>query len=78
MNLNVFWSRASSTVLGHKDNLRQGLEFSEMVGLQGPYVHKGPLPGYDHCGYEVAIQMLLYSSSSTSKYSSEYVQFETI
>jgi hypothetical protein len=78
MNLDVFWSRASSTVSGHKDNLRRGLKFSEMVGLQGPYVHRGPLPGYDHCGYEVAIQMLLYSRSNTGKYSSDYVQFETI
>jgi hypothetical protein len=30
-----------------------------MVGLLGPYKAEGPLPEEDHCGYEVAIEMVL-------------------
>jgi hypothetical protein len=60
-NLDAFWSSASATVNGNRDRLVAGLRLSELVGLQGPYVHEGPLPDHDHCGYEVAVQMLLYS-----------------
>ena len=77
MQLDAFWSRASPTVKGQTDNLRRALEFSARVGLSGPYVHAGPLPDYDHCGYEVAIQMLLYSRGK-GKHSNDYVQFDSI
>ena len=38
-----------------------------MVGLQGSYEHAGPYEFKDHCGYEVAIAILLYSLK-TGKY----------
>jgi hypothetical protein len=57
--------------------LKQGLEYSLLAGLEGPYWHDGPLPAYDHCGYEVAIQMVL-KSRSPAKHSSTYTQFDTI
>jgi hypothetical protein len=77
MNLDAFWSRASPTVKGQADNLKRALNFSAKVGLAGPYIHAGPLPDYDHCGYEVAIQMLLYSRAK-GNHSSDYVQFDSI
>ena len=40
-------------------------------------VHEGPLPFYDHCGYEVAINILL-ASRKPGRHSSEYTQYETI
>jgi hypothetical protein len=77
VNLDAFWSRASSTVKANTDRLRFCLKLSEMVGLQGPYIQEGPLPSYDYCGYEVAIQMVLHSLRP-GRYSPEYTQFETI
>jgi hypothetical protein len=77
MTLDAFWSRAAPTVKGQTDNLRRALAYSATVGLPGPYMHDGPLPDYDHCGYEVAIQMLLYSRSR-GNHSSDYVQFDSI
>jgi hypothetical protein len=55
-----FWSRVEHTVSGNTLSLRKGLELSRLLGLDGPYVHSGPLPEHDHCGYEVAIQMAPY------------------
>jgi hypothetical protein len=77
MNLDAFWSRSCGTVRGNRDKLRMGLGFSESVGLHGPYIHEGPLPSYDHCGYEVAIQLILYSRRPGIN-NKAHVQFETI
>eukprot|EP00978_Attheya_sp_CCMP212_P047630 scaffold422659_cov59-Attheya_sp.AAC.2 len=78
LNLDAFWSHSSWTVRGHRDSIKQGLKFSKLAGLSGPYIQDGPLPNHDHCGYEIAIKMLIYSRSSTGKYSLEYIQFDTI
>jgi hypothetical protein len=77
MNLDAFWSSAASTVNGNRDKLVVGIRLSRLVGLDGPYIHEGPLPSHDHCGYEVAIQMLLYSKRP-GKHSKTHLQFETI
>jgi hypothetical protein len=61
-NLDAFWSSAAATVNGNRDKLVVGIRLSKLVGLEGPYLHEGPLPDHDHCGCKVAIQMLLYSS----------------
>jgi hypothetical protein len=50
--LDVFWSRESKTVAVNCGVIRRGIILSEEVGLQGPYLAPGPLPAYDHCGYE--------------------------
>ena len=75
--MDAMWSRASSTVRGQRDRLAFGLKMSALVGLEGPYEHHGPLPDHDHCGYEVATQMLL-QSLRPGKNSNEYTQFDTI
>eukprot|EP00978_Attheya_sp_CCMP212_P043795 scaffold291974_cov51-Attheya_sp.AAC.1 len=77
MTLDTFWSRAAPTVKGQTDNLRHALAYSATVGLPGPFMHASPLPDYNHCGYEVAIQMLLYSRSR-GNHSTDYVQFDSI
>jgi hypothetical protein len=76
-NLDAFWSRATSTVIGNGDRTRAALLLSESVGLLGPYECEGTLPLYDHCGYEVAIQMLL-ASRKPGKHSKQYSQWDTI
>jgi hypothetical protein len=77
INLDAFWSRAKDTVRGNKDKLKLSITLSESVGLAGPFVHKGPLPSFDHCGYETAIEMVLYSRRP-GKYSKKYTQIDTI
>jgi hypothetical protein len=77
INLNAFWSRSTATIQGNRDNLKQGLALSALVGLKGPYVHDGPYPSFDHVGYEVAIQMVLMSRRK-GKHSLTHLQFDTI
>ena len=40
-NLDAFWSRASSTVYGNRDTVREMLRGSEFMGLSAPFVHAG-------------------------------------
>ena len=77
INLDAFWSRSSSTVTGNKDRIIAALKISKSLGLQGPYVHEGPMPDYDYCGYELALQMV-EASRRPGKHSKNYTQFETI
>jgi hypothetical protein len=57
--------------------IKQGLKYSRLTGLDEPYWYDGPLPAYNHCGYEVTIQMVL-KSRSPAKHASTYTQFDTI
>jgi hypothetical protein len=77
VNLDAFWSRAKGTVLGNRDKLADGLKLSETVGLKGPYESDGAFPEWDHCGYEVAIQMVL-ASRRKGVYCVDRLQFDTI
>jgi hypothetical protein len=77
VNLDAFWSRAKGILLGNRDKLADGLQLSKTVGLGGPYEVDGPLPKWDHCGYEVAIQMVL-SSWRKGRYCVDHLQFDTI
>lgn len=72
MNLDAFWSRASSTVKTQARNTERGLKYSRRVRLEGPAQDPGPLPPYDHCAYEVAIQML-QASLEPGKYSLKHI-----
>jgi hypothetical protein len=77
INLDVFWSKAADTVNGNRDKLADILSLSKLVGLQGPCVHDGPYPDCDHCGYEVAINVLIMSRRS-GRNSKTHIQFGTI
>jgi hypothetical protein len=76
MNLDAFWSRAKSTTLSNHDKVAFGLKRLALVELEGPYEAEGPLPDFDHCGYEVAVEMLLHSCRP-GRYSESYTQFDT-
>jgi hypothetical protein len=54
-----------------------GIKMSATMGLLGPYKSNGSLPEDNHCGYEVAFEMLLHSQRPGS-YSESYTQFETV
>lgn len=77
VNLDAFWSRARSTVQANTYKVREGLKISTDMGMSGPYLDPGPLPRHDHCGYEVAIQMVV-SSLNPGRYSNSHKQWETI
>lgn len=73
MNLDALWSRATATVNGNRDKAKKMVE----VGLQGPFVHESPFPEHDHCGYEVALEMLK-ASKAQGKSAKTHLQFDTI
>jgi hypothetical protein len=77
INLDAFWSRARATVESNAAKIREGLRLSEALGLSGPYLSPGPLPLDDHCGYEVAMQMVS-SSLNSGRYSVSHKQWDTI
>jgi hypothetical protein len=77
VNLDSFWSRASSTVKGNLDRITGALKISQSLGLPGPYYHDGPMSSQDYCGYEIAIQMV-DASRRPGKHAKTHTQFETI
>ena len=77
INLDAMWSRSSSTVEENQYRVLLGLRLSDQIGLSGPYEHFGPLPYKDYCGYEVAIQMVMYSRYP-GRHSKDHLQFDTV
>jgi hypothetical protein len=52
------WAMTKATVEGNPSLVAQGLQTSKKLGLTGPHLDAGPLPDYDHCGFEVAMQLV--------------------
>ena len=77
INLDAFWARATSTVANNLRSVKKILTTSQLVELPGPFKSFGPMPLHDHCGYQVAIDMVLFSTQS-ARYSKDYTQFDTI
>ena len=77
MILDSFWSRESRTVATNRRRAEQQLKWSRIVGLNGSFVHRGTMPSHDHCGYEIAIQILL-KSRQPGRHSKSYTQYDTI
>jgi len=77
MNLDAFWSRETSTVLSNLRKAKKMIEVSELVKLQGPFPLQPPLPLQDHCGYQVAIDMLLLSRRP-GRHDETYTQYDTV
>jgi len=77
MNLDAFWSRSTSTVKANVNRAEKMIKLSTSVGLASPFIQSIELPPGDHCGYEIAIQILL-ASRNPGKYSSKYSQFDTV
>ena len=76
-NLDAFWSRTSDTVKANRRNVVKGLKLSSLMRLGGPYKQFQPFPNYDHCGYEVAAQMLL-ASRNPGRNAEDHLQFDSI
>ena len=77
INLDAFWSRATSTVNAQRRLVEKSLAISQQLGLDPLFPNQGPIPDGDYCGYTVAIQMV-YSSLSQGRYSESHLEFDTI
>ena len=51
--------------------------FLDGMGLSGPFEHSGPYPFEDHCGYEIALDMLMHSRRP-GRNTTDHVQYDTI
>lgn len=75
-NLDVFWSRATSTVKENNRRVKTMIKLSEAVGLQSPFIMNHQPSLDDDSGYQVAVNMLMYSKNK-GKYK-DHLQFDTI
>ena len=77
MQLDAFWSLSSYTVKGNCYKVKQILKCSDEVGLKGPFEYQGPFPSYDYCGYELGVDILLYSKHKGVT-DTNHLQYDTI
>jgi hypothetical protein len=56
---------------------KKGIALSKLVGLEPPYLEPGPLPDFDHCGYGMAIQLLL-KPREAGRYHTSHQQWDTV
>ena len=61
INLDAFWSRATSTINNNLRSVKKILAASRKLEILGPFISFGPLPCEDHCGYQIAMSMVLAS-----------------
>ena len=47
------------------------------MGLEGPCEYVEPLPSYDHCGYDMAVQTLLHSKLTWTNVP-DHTQYDTV
>ena len=77
INLDALWDRELATVANNLRHAKKILQCSKEVELDRPFKSDSPMPEYDYCGYEVAIEMIMYSTKP-ERYSQDYIQFKTI
>jgi hypothetical protein len=79
ITLDAFWSRARSTVASNTSLMRAVLKsaFDDFGLTDGPCSDPGPLPNFDHCGYQVAMHMVA-SSLQRGRYADSHKQWDTI
>ena len=75
--LDSFWSRAPTTVSNNLRLAKNLVNLPKVLGLNSPFVSTGPCPSFDHCGYQIAISMILMSTKP-GRYDKSYTQFDTI
>ena len=61
MNLDAFWSRATTTVSNNLRLARNLVNIPKSIGIESPFLSHGLMPDFDHCGYKIALSMLLMS-----------------
>jgi hypothetical protein len=77
VNLDIFWSRESSTVQNTLRLLKKGKTLSEEMGLNPIRIPVGPWPVSDTCGFQVALETLR-ASQKPGRYVQTYTQFDSV
>jgi hypothetical protein len=77
VNLDAFWSSAKNAVTSNRGVVEKGIRLSTRMGAKGPYLDPGPFPMHDHCGHEVALQMVLDSTGAGVRWK-DCKQFNTV
>jgi hypothetical protein len=77
VNLDIFWSRESSTVQNTLRLLKKGKTLSEELGLEPIRIPVGPWPIGDTCGFQVALETLR-ASQKPGRHVKSYTQFESV
>ena len=77
INVDDFWSRATSTVESNCHRVADSIRLTATVSLVGPCASEGPFPASDNFGYEVAI-IIVFSLRLSGRHNSEHTQWETI
>ncbi|KAL7558571.1 hypothetical protein ACA910_013097 [Epithemia clementina (nom. ined.)] len=77
VNLDAMWSRASSTVEKNVGLVKHMAKHGQTLGLTSMFEPPGPLPEFDHCGYQVAITMVL-ASMEGGNHSQHHLQWDTV
>lgn len=77
VNLDIFWSRETSTVQNTLSTLLRAKRCSEDLGLQPVPLNVGPWPITDNCGFQIAIEMIKMSQGK-GRNSENYIQFDSI
>ena len=75
--LDGFWSRSRATVVNNTRLFREMMSLSKALGFEPPYEPPGPLPAFDHCGYRVAILMVV-KSLRAGRNASTHIKWDTI
>jgi len=76
-NLDIFWSRSSSTVEGLQRDFVQSKEISEQFGWEVSTSVMGPWPMRDDCGFATVLSML-WKSLQKGNNSKSFQQYNTI
>lgn len=77
VNLDVMWSRESSTVRNTLGGLKKAHTMSMELGLPGQPLRMGPWPVDDTVGFQTAIEMLR-ASQAPGRNAKTYTQFDSI
>ena len=77
MDLDAFWSRANTTVANNLRLVKNLINLPKSIDLDSPFLSCGPMPHCDHCGYHVAVSMLLMLFKPR-RHDKNYTKFETI
>ena len=75
VNLDMFWSRARSTVIGHQGRVKRCLEEAALRGRPSPYADFPPWKTCDEQGMGIALLML--TESLKPGRNADYTQFDT-
>ena len=77
MILDAFWSRETSTVRANTRRANKLIEVASLFQMPGPFFYESTLPLHDHCGYRIAVSILLLSRNP-GKHDKSYTQYDML